>query len=131
MNDAGVMIRDSLLNHTTLQNVVGASPSRLWAYRTQPIEGYKPADGVAIAFNPRGGNLMYHNGLMSPSVRFKTWGIDEFVAMQGCLALIDALHDKSPGMIRAAQLEGLPQIAAEQDTDWVYALCFFTIWLAR
>lgn len=99
-----------------------------------PIAGYKPNDGVAIAFRTRGGGTMYHGGLMYPSVQFKIWGgvvNDTLPVVAGYRALVDVLHDKSPGAIRSAYLEVLGQTAEEQDTGWPFVLCFFTIWLVR
>jgi hypothetical protein len=128
MNDAGALIRTALLAQAPLTAIIG---NRLWPERTMPIAGYQPNNGVAIAFRTRGGGTMYRNGYMYPSVQFKIWGIDEFTANTGYRALVDVLHDKSPGTIRSAYLEVLGQTAEEQDTGWPFVLCFFTIWLAR
>lgn len=129
MNDAGALIRTSLLT-TSLTSIVGSgSTARLWANRVIPITGYKPADGIAIAFRVRGGGTMYRNGMMYPSVQFKCWGVDEITANTGYRALVDVLHDNNPGSIRSAYLEQLGQTAQEADTLWPFVLVFFTIWL--
>lgn len=128
MIDAGAAIRTSLLTQTTLTSVIS---TRLWAERVTPLEGYVPAQGGAIAFRIRGGGTMYHNGLISPSVQFKCYGIDEKTANTVYRALFDTLHDKAFSSIRAAQCEVLGQTAQEPDTQWPYVLTFFTIWLAR
>lgn len=127
MNDAGALIRSSLLTQTTLTDLTSA---RLWPERAMPVAGYKPNDGVAIAFRTRGGGTMYYNGLMFPSVQFKIWGVDELTANTGYRALVDVLHNKNPGSIRSAYLDVLGQTAEEQDTGWPFVVCFFMIWLA-
>lgn len=128
MIDSGAAIKTALLTQTPLTAIIGA---RLWPERVMPIAGYKPNDGVAIAFRTRGGGTMYRNGLMFPSVQFKIWGIDEYTANTGYRTLVDVLHDKSFGAIRSAYLEVLGQTSEEQDTGWPFVLAFFTIWLVR
>lgn len=128
MNDAGAMIRTSLLTQAALTAITS---TRIWAERSTPIVGYKPQDGGAIAFKVRGGGLMYHNGLMSPSVQFKCYGLDEATANTVYRALFDVLHDQAFASIRAATCEVLGQTSLEQDTLWPFVLTYFTIWLIR
>lgn len=97
-----------------------------------PIAGYKPNNGVAIGFRTRGGGTLYRQGLMFPSVQFKIWGgvvDDTLPVVAASRELVDVLDGKSFGAIRIANLEGLPQVSQEQDTEWPFGLVFFTIWL--
>lgn len=134
MNDEGALIKAALLTRTPLTTLIGTgSTARLWPYRSMPMAGYKPNDGIAIAFRTRGGGTPYQGGLMSPSVQFKVWGgvVDDPAPVKNGLGvLVDVLNNKSFGAIRMAYLEQLGQISQEQDTDWPFALAFFTIWLA-
>jgi hypothetical protein len=131
VTDEGQAIKTALLTRTALTTLTGAgSTARIWPHRVTPIAGYKPNDGAAIAFRTRGGGSLYSRQFMYPSVQFKVWGIDEFTAYTAGRTLVDVLDGKSFSVIRMAILDGLPQIALEQDTDWPFALLFFNIWLA-
>lgn len=135
MNDEGQAIKTVLLTQTAITALTGTgSTARIWPHRTLPIAGYKPNDGVAIGFRTRGGGMLYSQGLMFPSVQFKIWGGvvgDTLPVVTGYRTLVDVLDGKSIGGIRIANLDGLPQVSQEQDTDWPFALVFFDIWLAR
>jgi hypothetical protein len=132
MIDDGQTIKDALLTQSALTALTGVgSTARLWPHRTLPIAGYKPQDGIAIGFRTRGGDSIYSRALMYPSVQFKVWGIDEHAARVAAGVLVDVLDGQSFSSIRIAHMEGLPQVAHEQDTDWVFGLVFFTIWLVR
>jgi len=131
MTDEGQAIKTALLTRTALTALTG---TRIWPHRATPIVGYKPADGVALGFRVSGGETMYQAGLMMPRVQFKIWGgaiDDTYTVRTAAGVLVDVLDGKSFGAIRMANLDGLPQVATEQDTDWPFALVFFNIWLAR
>lgn len=131
MTDEGQAIKTALLTRTALTALTGTgSTARIWPHRVAPVAGYAPNTGVAVAFRTRGGGTLYSRGLMFPSVQFKVWGIDEYTAYAAGRTLVDVLDGKSFGAIRMANLDGLPQVATEQDTDWPFALLFFNIWLA-
>lgn len=131
MTDEGLAIKTALATRTAL---TALTSTRIWPHRSMPLVGYKPTDGVALGFRVSGGGTMYQAGLMFPRVQFKVWGglVDDYYTVRSaCGVLVDVLDGKSFGAIRMANMDGLPQVATEQDTDWPFALVFFNIWLAR
>lgn len=124
MIDSNVVIRTALLANAPLVALTG---QRIWPGRSQPIAGYQPADGGAIAFRVRGGGVTYNTALQFPSVQFKCWAVDMVRAQAVYRALFDALRYPTLG-IRSAEVEALGQ-AAEEENGWPFVLTFYTIWL--
>lgn len=124
MIDSNTVIRTALLANAPL---FALTSTRIWPARTMPVAGYQPANGGAIAFRIRGGEVIYNNALQYPSYQFKCWGLTEGVAMAVYRALFDAL--KTPvGGIRSAVVEALGQ-PVEEENGWHFVLGFWTIWL--
>lgn len=126
MIDAPAVIRSYLVTQTALTTLTG---QRIWPERSRPIAGYKPADGGAIAFKIRGGQLLYSGQAASPSVQFKCYAADELGANAVYRALFDALNNKHGSGIKSAYAETLGQTLTEPETEWPFVLAFYTVWL--
>ncbi len=126
MIDVPLAIRTYLVAQPSLTALTG---QRIWAERAVPPAGYVPAQGGAIAYRLRGGNVTYET-LINPSVQFKCYGADEAVAQSVYRALVDVLHEPTGNRVFKQSLcEVLGQTLDEPDTGWVFVLTFFRFWL--
>ena len=117
-------LRAYLATQTALTTVTG---DRLWAAATAPPVGYKPVQGLGIAFNARGGSAGYNSVIITESCQFKCYAATALAALDLSGLLADVLHDKHGGLIRHAELETTPYVLQEPDTGWYFALTFFSI----
>lgn len=93
-----------------------------------PPPGYKPADGPAVTFNPRGGKPDYSGAILRYSYQFLSYGATEALARQGGMALYDAMHDQGCGPSYRIECEQLPQLLQEPETEWFFSLGFYTVY---
>jgi hypothetical protein len=124
--DAPKAIRDFLVDQASL------AVTAVHAERNEPPPGYKPAsDGMAICFRIRGGNPeTQESGLIRASVQFKCYGRDEMEANECYRSLYDALHQKRGAQVRWAHMEVPGQTLREPETQWVFVLTYFTVYVA-
>jgi hypothetical protein len=125
ISDAAKYLRDFLMDNETLTLLVGA---RIYAERTEPVEGYKPEDGGCICFQ-LSGEMDYSGGFQRRRVQFKCYGVDEVKANEVYRALHDALERQSGQYVRWAISQTLGQTLREPDTKWVFVLTYFTVWI--
>jgi hypothetical protein len=90
-------------------------------------KGYKPDDGPAMIFNPRGGGQDYSSLVLSPSYQFRSFGLTQAEARRLDLALYDALNDAQCFPIKMARMESIGQLFQEPDTGWPFVLTFYRI----
>jgi hypothetical protein len=124
--DAAAVVKTYLGAQSALTAVIG---SRLWAERSDPIPGYTPSQGGAIAFRARGGEIDYTSQILENSWQFKCYGATEYQANQVYRALVDAFHNTHGGAMRRALLEVAGQPLEEPGSEWVYVICFFVTWM--
>lgn len=105
--------------------------NRIYAGRDVPPVGYAPADGDCIVFKVRGGNADYDDALLNPSVQFKCYSTDEVGAYALYRTLYDHLHNGTSSAILHAESETFGQVLEEPETEWYFALAYFTIMIRR
>lgn len=125
LSDAPQHLRDFLLANATLAALVG---TRVYAERTEPVEGYKLGDGPCVCFLV-GGAMDYSGALQRARVQFKCYGADEIVTNAAHRALHNALERQSGQYIRWAISQTLGQTLRELDTKWTFVLSYFQIWI--
>jgi hypothetical protein len=128
MIDGPEALRNFLVAQPALIALVG---DRVWAETSTPAAGYKPSDGPAICFMTRGGRDDYTDVIIIPSVQFKVYGSSEIVANEAYRVLHDALHNGKGYGVRWGRCEVLGQTLREPETEWIFILTFFTIWIAN
>ncbi len=125
MIDVPLAIRTYLVAQPSLTALTG---QRIWAERLMPPAGFVPAQGGAIAYRLRGGNVTYET-LLNPSVQFKCYGANEAVAQSVYRALFDVLHEPAQSRpFKQSLCEVLGQTLDEPDTGWTFVLTFFRFW---
>ena len=102
--------------------------ARIYAAANLP-PGYKPADGPACLFAPRGGGIDYSSTLWIPSLQFRTYALTETAAWDAWGVLYGALNDRQAAGIHYARLEPgtFPVFLNEPGLDWPYILSFFKL----
>lgn len=101
---------------------------RIW-YATSPPPTYLPAQGGAVLFRRRGGDIHYSNGLAQPSMLYECYADTTAHAEDVYVALVRALHDQSGPGIKQALLEQSGQPLEDPETGWPFVLCAFQHWL--
>lgn len=99
---------------------------RLWAGRKLP-EGYTVAQGGGILFDVRGGNEHYSGQVQQPSIQFLCYAATESEACELAGHLFTALHKRRGAQIVYANREQVEQIVIDPETDWPFALVFYTV----
>lgn len=94
-------------------------------------KGYKPADGPALLFSPRGGAVDYSSLVLNPSYQFRSYGKTLASARELDRALFDALNDVSYCDIKSARMEAIGQPLQEPDTGWPFVLSFYRIFIGN
>lgn len=127
MVDAAATIRAYLLTVSGLTDLVG---TRIYAGDALP-PGYEPADGPAVLFGVRGGNMAYHNGTAELSVNYRCYALTKALAWQTDRALYTALQDEAAPGIRQSRLEVIGQQTTEPKTDWTFVYSAYRQWLVN
>lgn len=124
MIDAPEVLLTYLAAQTPLTVLTG---SRIWPQRINPIEGYLPSDGHALAFRSRGGGTLDYSGaIFTQSWTFKAYGESEREADRLYRVLFDVLNEaKTSGLYRAT-LEVGGQSLQEPIVGWDYSLSYWT-----
>jgi hypothetical protein len=123
MRDTDAALTAFLLARPGLTAVAG---QRIHASLYLP-KGYKPDDGPALIFNPRGGGQDYSRLVLSPSYQFRSFGLTQAEARRLDRALYDALNDAQCYPIKMARMESIGQLFQEPDTGWPFVLTFYRI----
>lgn len=110
-----------------LEAQAGMSGISIYAGEDEPPAGYEPGDGAAIVFKTRGGEDDDVRAVMKPSLQFKCYGSTPAVAMQTAHKLHAALVDAKNKNIMAAERESMPVTLREPETDWPYALVYYSM----
>ena len=125
ISDSPSRLRSHLLQSGDL---FALTSTRIYAERTEPVEGYKPSDGGCVCFS-LGGAVDSSNAFERGRVQFKCYGKDEVVANQVYRALFDALQHQSGQYVRWAVNQTLGQTLREPDTKWTFVLTYFSVWI--
>lgn len=128
MNDPGTIVRDYLLSQGSLTTLVS---ERVYAECDYPPVTYRIAQGPAICFKIRGGDIDPSEALQRPSVQFKCYGRTEQEANTLYRTLHSMLHGKKSESIRWAYLEVLGQTLSEPETDWPFVLVFYRMFITN
>jgi len=99
----------------------------IYAGEDEPPAGYKPANGAAIVFRTRGGEDDDVRAVMTASIQCKCYGATPALAMGTAHKLHAALVDAKSSKILAAERETMPMPLREPETDWPYALVFYSV----
>jgi len=126
ISDAPSRLRSFLLLNVAL---LALTSTRIYAERTEPVEGYQPGkDGSCVCFT-LGGTVDSSNAMQRARVQFKCYGKDEVEANQVYRALYNALHRQSGQYVRWAFCQTLGQTLREPDTKWPFVLTYFEIFI--
>jgi hypothetical protein len=129
MIDVGASIHTHLVANVALYALTG---ERIWGEVEAPDADYDAAtDGQAIAFKTRGGEPDSSDALLQPSVQFQCYGSDEIEANECYRALYAALHHKQGATVRWASCETLGVTLREPDSERIYVLTYFRVWIAN
>jgi len=112
--------------------------SRIYAGRSEPPEGYTPADGAAIVFKRRQDRPIDERGVVissSFSFRFYGTGGNYNAQLLSAEALYRATYEvlnfgTNYGVL-GAQIEGGPEPLTEPDTGWPVVVVFFRAQLRK
>lgn len=134
MIDVSKQIYDYLLTQSAVTALVGSgSSTRIAPDRSTPQKLFRPEDGPAIVFEPRGGFAPgYDQQILDISYKFKFYGDSSLAsdsqhksAFDVYGAVHDALVDKIFGCVYWAGIEVTYQMYEEFALNWPYALAFF------
>lgn len=126
MIDVNIKVLEHLAANAPLCALTG---NRIYAGRDTPPPGYDPSQGNAICFTSRGGNPDYPDALLIVSFQFKCYAPSELDAFTLYRTLYDALHTQTSDFILHAESETFGQVLEEPDTNWIFALAFFSVML--
>lgn len=131
MIDVAAATRTYLLSKPAITAVFG---TRIYAETDYPEVDYTPSDGPALCFKSRGGSMdTEQDVILTPSMQFKCFGIDEETANEGYRALFDALNGDQGSTVRWSRCEVLGQVLREtaERTEWIYVLTFFRLGISN
>jgi len=115
--------------YSPITDLVG---DRVWAGRTDPVQGYNPTtDGAALVLSIRGGDSEYTGHLLTPSVQFQCYAATELEADELYRVVFDRFHKEqnieSGRVMAASKIEQLGQNLEEPSVGWPFVLAFFVI----
>lgn len=76
--------------------VTALAGTRIWGDSNFPPQSYRPDDGPALTFRPRGGLMSYHRKVWNISYQFKFYGETDSASLSpqaSAFALYDAVFD--------------------------------------
>lgn len=118
--------------------ITSLTGNRIYAGRSEPPEGYKPADGAAIVFKRRWERPIGESGVaISASFAFRFYGTggNDNVQLLSAEALYrtvyDALNFGTNYGVLGAQIDGGPEPLTEPDTGWPVVVVFFRAQLRK
>ncbi len=112
--------------------------SRIYAGRSEPPEGYTPADGAAIVFKRRQDRPIGERGVaISSSFAFRFYGTGgnynaQLLSAEALYrATYEVLNFGTNYGVLGAQIEGGPEPLTEPDTGWPVVVAFFRAQLRK
>lgn len=122
-------IYDLLSSTTAVTDLAG---NRIWGERSTPIKTWRPATGVAVAFQLRGGQTAYDARIWRVNYKFKVYSQSESTTLSPpsdafdlYSVIYDTLQDAQFSNWRWSGADMLPQALEEFALNWPYLMGSF------